>query len=64
MSDDNVSFLLELIDRIFLSEQGENESGISKERKIGVAEHIDLYDPDYDFDEDNDQIAALFGVAE
>ena len=64
MSDDNVSFLLEIIDRLFSAKKEEVKAEVSSERRIGIAEQMDLYDMEYDFDEYNDEIARLFEVSE
>ena len=53
MSDDNVSFLLEIIDRLFSAKKEEVKAEASSECRIGIAEQMDLYDMEYDFDEYN-----------
>lgn len=63
LSEDNLQFLLEMIDRFMQPETGEKEDmGITK--RIGIARGQDLYDDDYDFDEMNSEIAKMFGVME
>ncbi|MCM1082933.1 MAG: hypothetical protein NC393_12225 [Clostridium sp.] len=59
LSDDNLQFILEMINRFMqLEEQDEKEVDF---KRIGVAKGQKLYD-DYDFDEMNDDIAKMFGV--
>ncbi len=68
LSDDNLSFLLEMIQRFMKSsdkkEENVNELAINKKivRRIGSLEGQDLIDADYDIDECNDEIAKMFGV--
>ena len=68
LSDDNLSFLLEMIQRFMKSsekkEENVNELAINKKivRRIGSLEGQDLIDVDYDIDECNDEIAEMFGV--
>ena len=62
LSDDNVLFILELIDRFMQPVKVENKE-LSVNR-IGIVKGEDLYDEDYDFDEMNDEIAKMFGVME
>lgn len=64
MSDDNVSFLLEIIDRLISGKKEEADTNVSSNRRIGIAEQIDMYDAEYDFDEYNNEIALMFGVSE
>lgn len=60
LSDDNLQFILEMINRFMQpEEQDEKEVGF---KRIGVAKGQKLYDDDYDFDEMNDDIAKMFGV--
>ena len=54
LSDDNVLFILELIDRFMQPVKVENKE-LSVNR-IGIVKGEDLYDEDYDFDEMNDEI--------
>ena len=59
LSDDNLSFLLEMIQRFMKSsekkEENVNELAINKKtvRRIGSLEGQDLIDADYDIDECN-----------
>ena len=67
LSDDNLSFLLEMIQRFMKSSEKKenvNELAINKKivRRIGSLEGQDLIDADYDIDECNDEIAKMFGV--
>ena len=68
LSDDNLSFLLEMIQRFMKSsekkEENVNELAINKKtvRRIGSLEGQDLIDADYDIYECNDEIAEMFGV--
>ena len=68
LSDDNLSFLLEMIQRFMKSsekkEENVNELAINKKivRRIGSLEGQDLIDADYDIDECNCEIAEMFGV--
>lgn len=63
LSEDNLQFLLELIERFMQPETQEKKKSIIPER-IGIAKGQDLYDDDYDFDELNPEIAEMFGVME
>lgn len=63
LSDDNLQFLLEMIDRYMQPEVGEKKDMVIKKR-IGIAKGQNLYDDDYDFDEMNPEIAKMFGVME
>ena len=68
LSDDNLKFLLDMIQRFMKpSEAGEETlNSASRDRKgirrIGSLEGQDLIDADYDIDECNDEIAEMFGV--
>lgn len=61
LSDDNLQFLLEMIERYMQTDAGEKNDMVVTER-IGIARGQDLYDDDYDFDEMNPEIAKMFGV--
>ncbi len=63
LSEDNLQFLLELIDRFMQPEVKENKNMVVTKR-IGIARGQNLYDDDYDFDEMNPEIAKMFGVME
>jgi hypothetical protein len=63
LSEDNLQFLLEMIDRFMQPEVKENKDMIITKR-IGIARGQNLYDDDYDFDEMNPEIAKMFGVME
>ena len=60
LSDDNLQFILEMINR-FMQPEEQNEKEVDFKR-IGVAKGQRLYDDDYDFDEMNNDIAKMFGV--
>ena len=60
LSEDNLQFILEMINRFMQSDSAERrEAQVSK--RIGIAKGEDLYEDDYDFDEMNPEIAKLFG---
>ncbi len=68
LSDDNLKFLLDMIQR-FMKPVEVGEKNLSSEainrnsiRRIGSLEGQDLIDTDYDIDECNDEIAEMFGV--
>ena len=60
LSDDNLQFILEMINRFMQPE--EIDESYSDLKRIGIAKGEKLYDDDYDFDEMNDDIAKMFGV--
>lgn len=63
LSEDNLKFLLEMIERFMQPDfKGKETPKISD--RIGIAKGQDLYDDDYDFDEMNPEIAKLFGGME
>ena len=68
LSDDNLRFLLEMIQRFMKPSEGKEEN-VDKlilnrniARRIGSLEGQNLIDADYDIDECNDEIAEMFGV--
>lgn len=63
LSEDNLQFLLEMIERFMQPEVRENKD-MTKMQRIGIARGQNLYDDDYDFDEMNPEIARMFGVME
>lgn len=63
LSEDNLQFLLEMIERFMQPHSKEKEAGVASKR-IGIAKGQDLYDDDYDFDEMNPEIEKLFGGIE
>lgn len=63
LSEDNLQFLLEMINRFMQPDSGEKEMNVVSKR-IGIAKGQNLYDDDYDFDEMNPEIAELFGEVE
>ena len=58
LSEDNLQFLLEMIERYMKSEKAKNDTIVQK--RIGIAKGQDLYDDDYDLDELNPEIAEMF----
>lgn len=67
LSDDNLQFLLDIIQRFMKPDkikENDEKSVIFKEntRRIGSLEGQDLIDADYDIDECNDEIAEMFKV--
>ncbi|MDE7342166.1 MAG: hypothetical protein K2N80_16680 [Lachnospiraceae bacterium] len=60
LSEDNLQFLLEMIERFMQSSSDEKEKNVISKR-IGIAKGQKLYDDEYDFDEMNPEIAELFG---
>ena len=63
LSEENLSFLLEMIDRFMQPDVMKGEPTVMTSR-IGIAREQDLYDDEYDFDEINPEIAKMFGVTE
>ena len=63
LSEDNLRFLLDMIERFMLPEKKKKKASATSNR-IGIARGQDLYDDEYDFDEMNSEIAKMFGVAE
>ena len=61
LSEDNLQFLLEMIDRFMQPEVTESKNMVITKR-IGIARGQNLYDDDYDFDEVNPEIAKVFGA--
>ena len=70
LSDDNLQFLLDMIQRFMkpdkFEEKGNDKSVVvsNGSRRIGRLEGQDLIDADYDIDECNGEIAEMFGVNE
>lgn len=68
LSDDNLKFLLDMIQRFMkpveAGEKNLSSAAIDRNsiRRIGSLEGQDLIDTDYDIDECNDEIAEMFGV--
>lgn len=60
LSEDNLQFLLEMIDRFMKPEKVEKANAITSKR-IGIAKGQNLYEDDYDLDEMNSEIAKMFG---
>lgn len=63
LSEDNLRFLLEMIERFMKPDSMDRETATVTNR-IGIAKGQDLYDDEYDFDEMNPEIAKMFGVTE
>lgn len=61
LSEDNLEFLLEMINR-FMQPETTEKGTITK--RVGIAKGQDLYDDDYDFDEMNPEIEKMFGGME
>ncbi|MDY3819250.1 MAG: hypothetical protein SO019_09355 [Lachnospiraceae bacterium] len=57
LSDDNLIFLSQIIDKFMKPSQ----SKVISSKRIGIKDGQKMYADDYDFDEMNDQIADLFG---
>jgi hypothetical protein len=57
LSDDNLMFLSEMIDRFMKPSPVIDKSS----KRIGIKDGKKMYADDYDFDEMNNQIADLFG---
>ena len=68
LSDDNLQFLLDMIQRFMKTDKIEGKSSdkpaiaSNNIRRIGSLEGQDLIDADYDIDECNGEIAEMFGV--
>ncbi|MCM1224046.1 MAG: hypothetical protein NC548_57295 [Lachnospiraceae bacterium] len=68
LSDDNLQFLLDMIQRFMKTDKIHEKSNdkttmVSNNiRRISSLESQDLIDADYDIDECNDEIAEMFGV--
>lgn len=68
LSDDNLRFLLDMIQRFMKPAEAREENPVesatvkSSIRRIGSLEGLNLIDADYDIDECNDEIADMFGV--
>ena len=63
LSEDNLQFLLEIIDRFMQADTVQDKESVVSKR-IGIAKGQKLYDDSYDFDEMNPEIAKMFGVVE
>ncbi len=63
LSEDNLRFLLDMIERFMLPDTVKKKATVIPNR-IGIARGQDLYDDEYDFDEMNPEIAKMFGVVE
>ena len=63
LSEDNLQFLLEMIERFMQPEHIDMKTDQISSR-IGIAKGQKLYDDDYDFDEMNPEIEKMFGGME
>lgn len=63
LSEDNLRFILEMIERFMQPEPVAMKSDQISNR-IGIAKGQKLYDDDYDFDEMNPEIEKMFGGME
>ncbi len=63
LSEENLRFLLEMINKYMKPEPHLNDdiAEVSSNRRIGVLKGKRIFAPGYDFDEDNEEIAKLFG---
>lgn len=62
LSDDNLRFLLDMIQRFMRPMESTTAIPRDKGRRIGSLEGLDLIDADYDIDECNDEISRMFEV--
>ena len=60
LSEDNLQFLLDMIERFMQPDSIENGKTVISNR-IGIAKGQKLYDDDYDFDEMSPEIEKMFG---
>ncbi len=58
LSEADLLFINEMIDRFMKPKYKDDK----ETKRIGIAKGKALYNPDYDFDELNDEIAKMFGV--
>ncbi|MDE5939630.1 MAG: hypothetical protein K2H37_11165 [Lachnospiraceae bacterium] len=63
LSEENMQFILDMIDR-FMQSDSEEKNSATISKRIGIAKGQHLYDDDYDFDEMNSEIALMFGGME
>lgn len=63
LSEENLKFLLEMINKYMKPDTSLNDdtTAVSSDRRIGVLKNKCIFAPGYDFDEDNEEIAKLFG---
>jgi len=63
LSEENLRFLLEMINKYMKPEPHLNDdsTAVSSNRRIGVLKGKRIFAPGYDFHEDNEEIAKLFG---
>ncbi len=63
LSEENLKFLLEMINKYMKPTvllNGDIEE-VSVDKRIGALKNKRVFAPGYDFDEDNEEIAKLFG---
>ena len=63
LSEDNLQFLLDMMNRFMQSDSSERETKMNPKR-IGIAKGQNLYDNDYYFYEMNHEIAVMVGGVE
>ena len=61
MPDEKLQTLIDLM-KMLIKPNSEAKSNKNRAFRIGVASNQDMYDPDYDIDEYNPEIAKMFGV--
>ncbi len=63
LSEDSLKFILDMIERFIkpVNTIKTNPTAVAKVRQIGIYKPDELYAPDYDIDEDNAEIAQMFG---
>ena len=63
LSEENLKFLLDMINKYMKPESHlkDDITVVSSNRRIGVLKGKRIFAPGYDFDEDNEEIAKLFG---
>lgn len=63
LSEENLKFLLEMINKYMKPDTllAKDETVSFGSKRIGVLKGREIFAPGYDFDEDNEEIAKLFG---
>lgn len=63
LSEDSLKFILDMIEKFIkpVNTIKANPTAMAKVRQIGIYKPDELYAPDYDIDEDNAEIARMFG---
>ena len=62
MPDDKLQTLIDLMKMLIKSDHDADSDKDAVSKRIGAAVNRDMYDPDYDIDEYNTEIAKMFGV--